>query len=106
MYVDVNSKIMLVVTPSINSLVRIRRVINAPRTASASCHEPIDPTSSGAPDYLHTTTTCMYCTCTHLPYLTLPYLTYLTVCLYAYTRLHMPHCLSCILQPNARGMLD
>jgi hypothetical protein len=50
----------------------------------------------------------MYCTCTHLPAcLTLPYL-YLasTVCLYAYTRVHMPHCLSCILPFNAQGMLD
>jgi hypothetical protein len=42
--------------------------------------------------YVHTTT-C-------LPYHTL------TFSLYAYTRVHMPHCLSCILPSNAQGMLD
>jgi hypothetical protein len=38
----------------------------------------------------------------------LPYLYFAsTVCLYAYTRVHMPHCLSCILPPfNTQGMLD
>lgn len=42
-------------------------------------------------------------TLTYLP--ALPYLTS-TVCLYAYTRVHMPHCLSCILPFNTQGMLD
>jgi hypothetical protein len=58
---------------------------------------------SATPDCYYVHVLYMYNTC--LP--ALPYL-YLasTVCLYAYTRVHMPHCLSCILPSNAQGMLD
>jgi hypothetical protein len=54
---------------------------------------------TAATPHTHLPRACTY----YLPALPDPYITF---CLYAYTGVHMPHCLSCILPLNAQGMLD